>query len=76
MVKMNNLIAVEIAEGVIDSTEEELRDAWQHLVDTGLAWSLQGRFGRTAHSMIEDGFINAPKGFPTSGEKYNIDTIG
>ena len=51
--------------------EEELKEAWQHLVDTGLAWSLQGRFGRIAHAMIENGDIKAPKGW-----KYDIDTIG
>ena len=76
MIKMDNVTAVEIAEGEIEVTEEELKKAWQHLVDTGLAWTLQGRFGRIAHAMIEDGFINPPKGFPTSDEKYNIDTIG
>lgn len=76
MIKMDDVTAIEIAEGEIEVTEEELKNAWQHLVDTGLAWNLQGRFGRIAHSMIEDGFINPPKGFPTSDEKYNIDTIG
>ena len=74
---MDNFTAVGIAEGFIPADhEDQVREAWQHLVDTGLAWTLQGRFGRIAHAMIEDGFINAPKGFPTSGEKYNIDTIG
>jgi hypothetical protein len=71
MIKMDNITAVELAEGIIEGTEEELKEAWQHLVDTGLAWSLQGRFGRIAHSMIEDGFLKAPKGWG-----YNIDTIG
>ena len=37
--------AVGIAEGYIpcDSFEEEL-EAWQHLIDTGYAWTLQGFF--------------------------------
>ena len=53
--------AVGIAEGWIDATHEEKLQAWQHLVDSGLAWTLQGWFGRTAMSMIEDGVINPPQ---------------
>lgn len=49
-----------IAEGWIEAeSEEEFIQAWQYLVDTGLAWQLQGWFGRTAMSLIEQGVINA-----------------
>ena len=41
--------------------EEEYFAAWQQLIDTGLAWSLQGWFGRTAIRLIEDGRCTAPK---------------
>ena len=48
--------AVGIAEGYIpcDSFEEEL-EAWQHLIDTGYAWTLQGWFGRRATFLIDEG---------------------
>jgi hypothetical protein len=50
--------AVGIAEGFEDAeSEEELLAAWQHLVDTGMAYSLQGWFGRTAESLISQGAI-------------------
>ena len=55
---MDNYTAVGIAEGFIEAeTDEQVLQAWQHLVDTGLAWSLQGWFGRTARRLIDNGFI-------------------
>jgi hypothetical protein len=58
--KMDNYTAVGIAEGFIDAeSEEQVLQAWQHLVDTGMAWKLQGWFGRTAAALIEQGHINA-----------------
>ena len=56
---MNQFNAVGIAEGFVEaSSEEEVIEAWQYLVDTGLAWQLQGWFGRTANELIENGIIN------------------
>ncbi len=53
---MDNFTATGIAEGFIEcDDQEEILEAWQHLIDTGLAWSLQGWFGRTAESLIEQG---------------------
>jgi len=57
---MDSFTATGIAEGWIDcESEEQYIDAWQTLVDTGLAWKLQGWFGRTAARLIEDGVISA-----------------
>jgi hypothetical protein len=55
---MDNFTAIGIAEGFIEAnSESEALQAWQHLVNTGLAWTLQGWFGRTAQALIEQGLI-------------------
>ena len=51
--------AVGIAEGWIEAeNEQEIIDAWQQLHDTGLAYNLQGWFGRTVRNLINEGIIN------------------
>ena len=57
---MDSYRAVALAEGFEDGSEEEVIAAWQFLVDTGLAWQLQGWFGRTAQALIDHRYINAP----------------
>ena len=45
--------AVGRAEGYIEcNTVEEEIGAWQYLIDTGVAWKLQGWFGRQANFLI------------------------
>ena len=57
---MNNYQAVGLAEGFIEAeSEEQVIEAWQYLVDTGLAWQIQGWFGRAATALIKDGVIDA-----------------
>lgn len=58
---MTNYEAVSIAEGFCDfePTKEQVIEAWQRLIDTGLAWTLQGWFGRNAQSLIEQGICTA-----------------
>jgi len=59
---MNAYLACGLAEGFEEpESEEQVIEAWQFLIDTGLAWQLQGRFGRTAMDLIEAGYCNAPE---------------
>lgn len=55
--KLDDYTAVMIAEGVEDADYDRTVEAWQYLHDTGLAYSLQGWFGRTAQSLIDQGII-------------------
>ncbi len=54
--------AVAACEGFdgIEHDEAELIEAWQHLIDTGLAFRLQGWFGRQAMALIEAGHCTLP----------------
>lgn len=54
---MTDFDAIMIAEGVEEAAEGRQLQAWQHLVTTGLAWTLQGSFGRMARSLIDQGLI-------------------
>jgi hypothetical protein len=43
-------------EGELDFDEQV--ELFQELIDTGLAWKLQGIYGRTASALIEAGYCN------------------
>jgi hypothetical protein len=53
----------ELTQQIIDYEEGKLNESetinlFQQLVDCGLAWNLQGHYGRTAYTMIEEGLIS------------------
>lgn len=63
--KMDMFAAAMIADGEWElagftATEENLSRAYQFLINTGAAWHLQGRIGRTAMDMIQSGLCTRP----------------
>ena len=61
---MTPYLASAIAEGFCEgenATREQQIEAWQYLHDTGLAYSLQGWYGRQAKQLLEEGIINDKK---------------
>lgn len=51
MSQLDKIIAYEQGE----LTEEETIEMFQELINSGLAWSLQGHYGRTANALIQSG---------------------
>jgi hypothetical protein len=46
---------VDYEEGLLD--EVEIIELFQSLVDSGMAWRLQGSYGRTAQDLIDAGLV-------------------
>jgi len=44
-----------------DMDWDRIVDMFQTLINTGYAWSLQGHYGRTAQSLIDDGYCTYPE---------------
>lgn len=55
---MDNYTATGLAEGFIEAkNEEQIIEAWQYLHSTGLAYKLQGWFGRRTTELINKEII-------------------
>jgi hypothetical protein len=52
MTMLNQIIAYE--QGELD--EEGIIDLFQELINSGMAWKLQGSYGRTAKALIDAGY--------------------
>tara|TARA_A200000159_G_scaffold132058_1_gene129458 strand:- start:365 stop:589 length:225 start_codon:yes stop_codon:yes gene_type:complete len=50
------LFTIELGEG----DEQDQIAAWQYLIDTGVVWQLQGRYGRAAVHLIDEGICTSP----------------
>ena len=44
-----------------DMDEHELIEFFQGLIDSGMAWKLQGSYGRMAMHLISEGICTPPK---------------
>ena len=65
---MNNMVDAKMKTDVVGKiidfetgameTKEEVIEFFQELIDTGLAWTLQGSYGRMAKTLIEEGYCH------------------
>ena len=42
-----------------DISDVDMLHLFASLIETGMAWSLQGSYGRTAHALIKEGWISS-----------------
>lgn len=54
---VSQIIAYE--QGELD--DSEIIELFQHLVNTGIVWSLQGSYQRSAEALIEAGLVTLPE---------------
>jgi hypothetical protein len=70
---MNLYRAVAIAEGFgegIEASAELQAEAWQWLINSGDVWKLQGWYGRTAKTLIEQGVCRLPANEPEGRREH------
>lgn len=52
---MTDLDAIMTIESDDMATDVEVIAAYQHLINSGVVWQLQGSYGRMAHHLIQSG---------------------
>lgn len=73
---MDDNTAIQIAEGEVDVERKTWVDAWQHLIDTGACWNLQGWFGRSARDFLVNGIVEATTQTAKSVLKRELESLG
>ena len=60
MVKVNskNLVTYIMAFEGGEISDNQVLELFSYLVKSGKAWTLQGMYGRTAHNLMEAGYID------------------
>ena len=57
MVDINDIIEYEAGQ----MSEERVIDFFQELINSGMAWQLQGHYGRIAQALIDEGICYQPE---------------
>ena len=66
--EMTTMRAIDIIDGFEYGNAQETIAAYQFLIDTGIVWNLQGRYGRQAKHLIEVGLCTATQ---TNNQTYS-----
>lgn len=56
---MDALSAILLIEQDEDASQEEILEAYQSLISSGVVWQLQGSYGRAASHLIAEGLCHA-----------------